>query len=261
MSRKQPLTPRNRGDVPPPQSEKAEMEKSDLKKPSFWVAVITLVVISGYTYFAHQQVTETQTANGIAKKALAEANKPYVMYSTIYPNHTSDKNGTHLRIGFSLVNFGNTPASYLRFTNCDPIIVDGGVAPNLKCTVSEKPSDEFVLGPKQQVNYTGSIIKESDLDATREDKKNIYVLGYVTYQDSIDLDPYGNPEQRETRFCQKIAQTSLETVTIPVPPAASAQSQAPQPPPALQLPAGIAPIAAFGCPAFTCTDSGCPAQR
>src|ERR1700678_2468549 len=70
-----PRLPRRDGlDDPPSPSDETERdnEKSDLKKPSFWVSVITLLVIGGYTYFAHQQVTETQTANGIAKDALAE---------------------------------------------------------------------------------------------------------------------------------------------------------------------------------------------
>jgi hypothetical protein len=90
---------RDSGDVPPsPRDQPASSnEKSNLNKPSFWVAVITLIVVSGYTYFAHQQVTETQTANSIAKKALAEVNKPYVMSSGLNPNRTEDINGLHLR--------------------------------------------------------------------------------------------------------------------------------------------------------------------
>jgi hypothetical protein len=154
-------TSTNRLNGPPAPSDKHEgnKEKSDFKKPTFWVGILTLLVVSAYTFFARQQVTETQTANTIAKKALAEANKPYVMFSGLFPNHTTDTNGDHLRIGFALTNFGNTPASFVRFTNCDPIIMQGGAAPNLHCLASEKTSDPAEIGPKQTANYSGPIIR------------------------------------------------------------------------------------------------------
>ena len=71
------------------------------------------------------------------------------MFSALNPNHTTDTNGDHFRIGFVFTNWGNTPANYLRYTNCDPIVVNGGVNPELRCNVSEKTSDALDLGPKQ----------------------------------------------------------------------------------------------------------------
>jgi hypothetical protein len=179
---------RDSSDSPPTTRDGPEggKETNEFKKPSFWISVIALLIVGTYTYFAHQQVSETQTANSIAKKALTEANKPYVMFSAFNPNHTIDTNGEHFRVGFTFTNWGNTPANYLRYTNCDPIIVNGGVNPELRCNVAEKASDEFNLGPKQGLSFAGSIIKESDLEDTRVDKKNIYIMAYVTYSDSID---------------------------------------------------------------------------
>src|ERR1700722_8050715 len=116
MARNPPRSPSNSlYDPPAPGDPPTSYEKkSDLKKPSFWVNVITLIVVGFYTFYASQQVTQTQTANGIAKRALAEANKPYVMLASLNPNYTNDVNGVHLRIGFSLNNFGNTPAHFVR---------------------------------------------------------------------------------------------------------------------------------------------------
>jgi hypothetical protein len=271
---------RDRSDDPPPPSDetKGGDQKSEFKKPSFWVTVATLLVIGGYTYFAHQQVTETQTANTIAKKALTEANKPYVMYTGIAPNFTTDANGEHFRVGFTVTNLGNTPANFLRYTNCDPIILNSVAVPNIHCNASEKSSDPMVLGPKQATTWAGSIILPADLEATRDDKKNIYIFGYVTYEDSIDSDAYGNPEQRETRFCQKISQITAKAIPAPTPtvPPTSSPEQSPQTAPVptpniapaanpapqtLQFPPGFNPIATLGCPTFNCMDSGCSAQR
>jgi hypothetical protein len=209
-----------------------------------------------------QPSKRTQTANSIAKRALAEVNKPYVMFSALNPNHTHDANGQHLRVGFTFTNFGNTPASYLRYNNCDPIIVDFGVTPILKCNLSEKGSDEINVGPKQPINFSGSIIKEADLEDTRIDKKSIYIMGYVTYQDSIDVDPYGNPEQRETRICQKIQIPTIKTIQVPRVGATAAPSDMTGTTPASdipdpQIPATVAPIIGLGCPGFSCIDSSC----
>jgi hypothetical protein len=151
MTHHPPSSRRDGEDNPPPTGNQhpAKKETTSIKDPMFWIGLLTLIVVGVYTYIASQQVVETQNANAIAKKALAEANKPYVMFSALNPNFTTDVNGIHLRVGFTLVNFGNTPASYLRFTNCDPIILNPGVVPNIECKISEKPSDEMVLGPKQ----------------------------------------------------------------------------------------------------------------
>jgi hypothetical protein len=250
-----PSRPRRDSVNAPPSSPDEDGPKhhaSRIKDPMFWVSVITLL--------AYRQVSETQTANSIAKKALAEANKPYVMYSALYPNHTTDTNGIHLRVGFTLANFGNTPASYLRFTLCDPIIMLGAAPPNLRCTVSEKISDEMVLGPKQGVNFSGPIIDKDDLEATKDEKKTIYILGYVTYQDSIDVDIHGFPEQRVTRFCQKIVQAQVQTIPIPQAKTATTPTPTSPPPPAPTLiptVPGITPIAGLNCPGFSCIDSAC----
>lgn len=265
MARNPSNTRRDGGDLPPtPRDEPTPKNDSDLRKPSFWVNVITLIVIAIYTCFACNQVQQSQTANSIAKKASAETNKPYVMYTSIFPNFSRDPNGTHIRIGWTLTNYGNTPASYLRFTSCDPIIMSGLAQPDFHCTVSEKASDEAVLGPKQAVNFSGPIIEPNDLDATTDNRKSIYLLGSVTYQDGVDVDANGRPEQRETRFCQRIAQTTQQVIQLPAAPAPqSPTGVVPQAPPAQpqQLPPGVAPVAALGCPAWNCMDDGCPARR
>jgi hypothetical protein len=254
---------RNSSDLPPPVSDESERAKqtSEIKKPSFWISVIALLVVGGYTYFAHEQVSETQTANSIAKKALAEANKPYVMFAGIFPNHTKDANGEHLRVGFTLTNFGNTPASYVRFNSCDPIIFDGVAAPSLHCTVTEKPSEFSEIGPKQALSIFGPVIKEADLEATTVDKKSVYVLGYVTYQDSVDFDRFGNPEQRETRFCQRLIEGVLKNIspannavaaTSPWPPTTTGAIPSAIP----DLPIDKKIIGQY-CPAFSCLDASC----
>lgn len=234
----------------------------EIKKPSFWVSVLALIVVGAYTYFAHQQVSETQTANSIAKKALAEANKPYVMFSGLFPNHSTDANGDHFRVGFTLVNFGNTPASYVRFNPCDSIIFDGVAAPNLHCTITEKPSEPAEMGPKQGINFVGPIIKEADLDATTSDRKSVYILGYVTYQDSVDFDRFGNPEQRETRFCQRLVEGVLKMPSTPTNNAAATPPWPPvttatvPPSPAPDLPIDKKIVGQY-CPAFSCIDANC----
>jgi hypothetical protein len=216
--------------------------------------------VAAYTYFAHQQVGETQTANSIAKKALTEANKPYVMFSALNPNHTIDTNGDHFRVGFTFTNWGNTPANYLRYTNCDPIVLNGGANPELRCNVSEKASDALDLGPKQPISFSGSIVKESDLEDTRADKKNIYILGYVTYSDSIDVDAFGNAEQRETRICQKIQSATLRTIKTPPtePNSSETTSSVHQ---TAQPPVTIAPLVGLACGGFSCMDTACNKLR
>jgi hypothetical protein len=252
---------RERSDRPPPPDDDAapREEKSDFKRPTFYVNVLTLIVVAVYTCFACSQVRETQTANSIAKKALTEANKPYVMFSALNPNHTMDTNGDHFRVGFTFTNWGNTPANYLRFTNCDPIVVSGGVNPELRCNASEKASDALDLGPKQPISFTGSIIKESDLEDTRADKKNIYILGYVTYSDSIDVNAFGNPEQRETRICQKIQSATLRRVQPPTEPNSSETTSSVHQ--TTQPPVTVAPLVGLGCGGFSCMDTACNKSR
>jgi hypothetical protein len=258
-------TRRDRSDDPPPPSYKTEGgdEKSEFKKPSFWITVATFLVVGGYTYFAHQQVTETQTANLIAKQALTEANKPYVMLTALSPNYTSDTNGIHLRLGFTLTNYGNTPAHFVRFTSCEPII-RADASPDIHCNKTSAPGDPTDLGPKQFINISGEIVKDEDMEATKDAKKSVYVLGYVTYQDSIDMDANNLPEQRETRFCLKAIRAIPKLITTPTTPNPKSQpnieTPAPTSPPQPSSeppPEAFPPIVGQACPAFSCMDKTC----
>ena len=257
-----PRNPQRDGaDDPPAQSDETapNNEKGDFKRPSFYVNVLTLIVIGVYTCFACNQVQKTQTANDIAKKALTEANKPYVMWTGFNPHYTLDSSGgRHFRVGINWTNLGNTPATYVRTYNCDPIVRDDVVEPAFHCNISENKDNipESVIGPKQLISTVGPIIKESDFQATRDEKKAIYIFGYVTYQDAIDTDAYGNPEQRETRFCQRIVQPTL--VQNSTNPADNASNSAPtfkviDPPPG----APITALGTFGCRSFSCMDKEC----
>ena len=126
-----------------------------------------------------------QTANSIAKKALTEANKPYVMFSSLFPNYISDNAGRHFHLGVTWINLGNTPATFVRVFNCHPIIREDIVEPEFHCNISEskEQTPEAVIGPKQPHTVIGPVIKESDFADTRTEKKAIYIFGYVTYQD------------------------------------------------------------------------------
>jgi hypothetical protein len=167
--------------------------------------------VLAYTGFSCRQVSETQTANSIAKKALTDSNRPYVMFSGFTPSHIKDNNGVHLRIGINFTNFGNTPANYVRYHDCAPIIRDDIVPPVIKCNTGDPDSGESVIGPKQGATIVGSKIEDADMAATID----VYILGYITYQDSIDVDEHGFPEQRETRFCQRIIQQKIEMLPLP----------------------------------------------
>ena len=95
----------------------------------FVVNFFTLIAVAIYACYARQQVTETQAANAIAKQALAEVNRPYVMFASLYPNNTADNNGVHKRIGITWTNFGNTPALNPTFYMCKPIVRDDFTPP------------------------------------------------------------------------------------------------------------------------------------
>jgi hypothetical protein len=138
-----------------------------------------------------------------------------------------------------LTNFGNTPAHLLRFTSCEPIIRNDQDVPDIHCNVTTGPSQPAELGPKQFTHYAGEVIKEDDLEATKDGKRAVYVLGYVTYQDSIDVDANNLPEQRVTRFCLRVIQTKTATnVAVP------------------NFLTG-APLYEQGCPSFSCMDEMC----
>ena len=264
MARNRPNRRRDRTDNPPPppaDKPTTTHEKSDLKRPSFWLSLFTLVVVGAYLFLAYYQIQQTQTANAIAKKALSEANRPYVMFNAINPNHSVDTRGEHLRVGFSFTNWGNSPAHYLRYVDCDPVVVNSGVEPELRCNMSEKASAESDLGPKQAVSFAGSIINEADLKETRDDKKSIYIMGYVTYQDSIDTNAYGNPEQRETRICQKIQVPTLRAIQMATSEVTAALDSTSSVQQTVHLPAPMAPIVGQGCAGFSCMDGACPKMR
>jgi hypothetical protein len=104
---------------------------------------------------------------------------------------------------------------------------------------------------------SASCSSADDLDATKDDRKNIYILGYVTYQDSVDFDAFGNPEQRETRFCQKLVKGILKTIVVPTTPGTVPEVTGAVIPQALPE----AGLTGQNCPAFSCMDSSCRPLR
>ena len=222
--------------------------KKEVTSPSFWVGILTLVALTVYTAFTHQQVTETRKANLIAKKALTEVNKPYVLAASISPNFTRDNNGSHLRIGWTLSNLGNTPANHIRYTNCDPIIRDSATK-IIKCNVTEEKSVDLILGPKQTTQVAGSIIEPAILKKTTDGRAFIYILGFVTYEDEVDVDADGKPEERVTRFCSQVEQAE----PIAALPSGTVNATVTQDPAGTQQ----LIIAGLGCPSFTCIDAAC----
>ncbi|MFZ0494941.1 MAG: hypothetical protein WBD78_05845 [Methylocella sp.] len=237
-----------------PSAEEPKKKRNWVQDPGmFLISVATVIIVGVYTFYARQQVIETQTANAIAKKALTEASRPYVMMENIFGSNSKDANGIHPHVGFKVTNFGNTPATYVKFTNCDPIIRNDNAVPNFKCNVSEQPTSEWVLGPKQSVYYVGSVFAQSDIDLTKDAEKFIYILGYVTYQDDIDVDYSGVPEQRITRFCQRIE----KVLRPPAPNAPEGTASAPisESPPASAIHQSL--LVGMPCPAFNCIDKGC----
>ncbi len=264
MANRPPNPPRNRGDVPPSDgnqstSTRDQTEKSEFRKPTFYVNILTLAVIAVYTCFACSQVQETQTANSIAKKALAEANKPYVMFESFYPNYIIDpRDGKrHFHLGVKWTNFGNTPAQFARMFMCDPIVRPDVAEPEFHCNISDNIDQTpiGIIGPKQPAYIVGPVIEESDFEATRNEAKTIYLFGYVTYQDAIDTDRFGNPEQRVTRFCQRVVAPSIISTTQR--PNAPAVTEVVNPPPG----APIVAVTGFGCRKFSCMDAGCGPLR
>jgi hypothetical protein len=117
--------------------------------PNFAIGVLTLIALGIYAGFTKQQVTETQNANRIAKQALAEVNRPYVMFTGIAPNITSDTRGNHTHIGLNWTNFGNTPSITNTWYMCKPIIKSDVITPNYKCDLAEPTTPLPVIGPKQ----------------------------------------------------------------------------------------------------------------
>jgi hypothetical protein len=166
----------------------------------FVVGVLTLLVLGIYTWYSGQQVTESDTANKIALQALGEANKPYVMFGSLAPHLTQDKNGVHKQAGLTFTNYGNM---------CKPIIKETQGSPPYKCDLLDPPAKANPVGPKQSTTFSGPIISESDLDASKDERKFIYLFGFLKYDDKIDVDPYGNIKRRVTSFCQRIVQPTV----------------------------------------------------
>jgi hypothetical protein len=139
--------------------------------PQFIVGLLTLGALGLYTWYSSQQVTASDTANKIASQALGEVNKPYVMFSSVSPHLTLDKNGTHKQAGLTFTNFGNTPALHPVFYMCKPIIKEIAGAPPYKCELLEPPAKTNSLGPKQSTSFYGPVISDSDLDASKDERK------------------------------------------------------------------------------------------
>jgi len=212
-------------------------------EPSVYINVLMVIIVTFYTFFAHRQVEETQKANAIAKKALTEVNKPYVAFTIMKPLITTDVDGaSRIHMGSSWVNLGNTPANSVSAYNCDPIIRDDEIPPIFHCNISEKDHPEFILGPKQERQVIGPVIKEEDLEATVHNKKAIYIFGGVTYTDNVGFDSNGIAELRETRFCVRISRAKAKIVNDQ-----RVSSELSDPGSHIE----------YGCNGFSCTDKNC----
>lgn len=190
----------------PPNSSK-RWHVSDI--PQFLVGIFTLFVLGLYTWYSSQQVAESGLANSIARQALGEANKPYVMFSGLAPHLAKDINGLHKQAGLNFTNYGNTPALNPIFYMCTPVIKENSGIPPYKCDLLDPPAKVNALGPKQTTTFVGPIISEPDLEASKDERKFIYIFGYLKYDDKIDVDPYGNIKRRVTSFCQRIIQPTV----------------------------------------------------
>jgi hypothetical protein len=158
-----------------------------------WATVGAFLGVCIYTYYAREQVNKSQVANEIAKRALAEANKPYVLMNGFVPQRIADrKNVLAARIGIQWMNFGNTPAYSAMPTVCDPIIRHDMNVPNFTCHVSESVISQFVIGPKQTVTVSGPVIDDNDLLGTRDDSTAVYIFGKLDYTDGVEIDEFGN---------------------------------------------------------------------
>jgi hypothetical protein len=180
--------------------------------PQFLIGILTLGALALYTWYSSEQVDKSEVANNIARQALGEANKPYVMFSSLAPHLTKDLNGVHKQAGLTFTNYGNTPALNPVFYMCTPLTKETSGAPSYKCDLAEPPAKANPLGPKQTTTFSGPIISEADLEASKDERKFIYVFGFLKYDDKIDVDPYGNTKRRVTSFCQRIVQPTMTIV-------------------------------------------------
>lgn len=210
--------------------------------PHFIVTLAGVVVVCVYTMYACQQVSETQHANQIAKSALAEANKPYLNFEALFPNKSVDPiepHATHLHVGFTLRNYGNTPALSARIKMCKPIIRDNILPPEYKCDQEDKINFIGIVSPKQGINIIGPAVPDDVLTATRNGSKVVYIMGYIEYADGVSFDEHNIPLKRAATFCQQIVQSPIAS--------------------GVSLPPGYDfPIVGLGCRDFPyCVDAGC----
>jgi hypothetical protein len=151
------------------------------------------MVVCAYTVYACKQVDETRTANSLAKRALIEANKSFVMFNGINYNQNKDINGMHKRIGINIINSGNSPSIPNTLYLCKPIIRNDENQPVYRCELSDPPASLSAIGPKQIVSTIGPVVSDADLAATRDAKNSIYIFGYINYSDNISVDEMGVP--------------------------------------------------------------------
>lgn len=214
----------------------------------FWATVGAFWGVCFYTYYAREQVNKSQAANEIAKIALAEANKPYVLTNGFVPQRIADhKNVLAARIGVQWTNFGNTPAYSALPTICDPIARHDMNVPNFTRHVSESVMSQFVIEPKQTVTKIGPVIDDKDLLGTQDDSTAIYIFGKLDYTDGVEIDESGNRKSRVTWFCSRIV--------LPQPRTAD-PSHAP-----IDLPIEATMPVAFGCATVNCADDACLGQN
>jgi hypothetical protein len=224
----------------------------------FSVSLLTLIAVAVYAWYARQQVTESQNANSIAKEALAEVNRPYVMSTGIYINVTGDQNKTiHKHLGVNFNNFGNTPAINVTWIQCKTIIRTDIITPTYKCDLDGQPGKVIVLGPKQPMNIVGPAIDDADLEATRSESKSIYVFGYLTYDDKVEDSKDGEHKTSVTSVCYKIIKQDVMVTPTPQPNVPQDVANAAAKLLESQL-SPQAPIVGLGCPGFDyCIDEGC----
>ena len=162
------------------------------------------------------------------------------------PLITTDVDGaSRIHMGPSWINLGNTPANSVSAYNCDPIIRDDEIQPIFHCNISEKDHPEIILGPKQERQIIGPVIKEEDLEATVHNKKAIYIFGGVTYTDNVGFDSSGIAELRETRFCVRISRAKATKATFVNGQWVSSELSDP------------GSHIEYGCNGFSCTDKNC----
>jgi len=228
----------------------------------FYATVAAFLGVCVYTGFTREQVSQSEAANRIAKQALAEANRPYVLWNgqlTLgFFGEKGDQPTPH--VGIQWINYGNTPAYDALTTMCDPVIRTERDEPNFTCVVSEKQMFKTVVGPKQVLNLVGKPLKEEDLLNTRDGSKHIFLLGKIEYRDDVSLDDNDLPKSRITWFCTSVISANIRVVQIP-----NTQPATPLPQPSVQgagnIPLEATPMIATPCSGVNCSDQSCTRGR